>query len=367
MNKIQQNTKLFSKAIVELFGSSLDHLSHNPAFALFLAKAYFEQKKAALLREDVAAKGISAPALMIASVTKNCNLSCAGCYAKAHERVFAPELTTQEWKSIFSQAQKLGISLILIAGGEPFSREDLLDILRDFPHIIFPVFTNGLLLNDTQISKLSHLQHVIPLVSIEGFDENTDCRRGKNVYASALEVFAKMRVEKKFFGVSITATRENFTEITAECFIRELIDKGAGLFVFVEYAPIDEKTQHLVLLPEQRDELLKLEKRFHKDFGKLAVVFPGDEEKYGGCMAAGRGFFHVSAEGYLEPCPFAPFSQHKLPQISLAEALSSEFFATIRANHDKLTENGGGCALWNNREWVKAVLNVLPKNSPENQ
>ncbi len=73
-------------------------------------------------------------------------------------------------------------------------------------------------------------------------------------------------------------------------------------------------------------------------------------------MAGGRGFVHVSPEGRLEPCPFSPFSDVSLKEMSLKEALQSKLLRTIRENSDQLDESKGGCALWEKRDWVASLL-----------
>jgi MoaA/NifB/PqqE/SkfB family radical SAM enzyme len=85
---------------------------------------------------------------------------------------------------------------------------------------------------------------------------------------------------------------------------------------------------------------------------RLFVSLPGDEEQYGGCLAAGRGFIHINPSGHLEPCPFAPFSDADLTKMSLKQALGSDFLRIIRENAGKLKESQGGCTLWENRAWV---------------
>jgi MoaA/NifB/PqqE/SkfB family radical SAM enzyme len=77
---------------------------------------------------------------------------------------------------------------------------------------------------------------------------------------------------------------------------------------------------------------------------------------YGGCLAAGRGFIHISADGRVEPCPFAPYSDTNLKAASLKEALKSEFLETIRNSDEHLHEEEGGCALWNKRDWVRSLI-----------
>jgi MoaA/NifB/PqqE/SkfB family radical SAM enzyme len=129
------------------------------------------------------------------------------------------------------------------------------------------------------------------------------------------------------------------------------------LFFLVEYVPVTEEKEYMALDKIQRIILLQHIKNFRKIHPAIFIGFPGDEEQYGGCLAAGRGFVHVSSDGFLEPCPFAPFSDSDLKKLSLKEALSSEMLKDIRGNHGFLSESAGGCALWANREWVKSLQN----------
>jgi len=117
----------------------------------------------------------------------------------------------------------------------------------------------------------------------------------------------------------------------------------------------------LCLLPEQKASLEKDLEAIQKEIGSFLVALPGDEEMYGGCLAAGRGFLHVSSDGRLEACPFAPYSDVSLKNMSLEDALRSPLMRKIRENHGMLTESRGGCALWENREWVEQVQKEASK------
>lgn len=91
------------------------------------------------------------------------------------------ELYTDKIINILNQAKELGISFIVVAGGEPFVRKDFLKIIKTFPELIFLVFTNGLLIDDILLEKIKSRKNVVPLISIEGYSEQTDYRRGEGV------------------------------------------------------------------------------------------------------------------------------------------------------------------------------------------
>ena len=87
-------------------------------------------------------------------------------------------MSTGRWMEVFCEANELGVSIILLAGGEPFLHQEIFKITRGFREIIFPVFTNGLLLNEEIVMELKKQKNVIPVISIEGFEKETDDRRG---------------------------------------------------------------------------------------------------------------------------------------------------------------------------------------------
>ena len=125
---------------------------------------------------------------------------------------------------------------------------------------------------------------------------------------------------------------------------------------FVEYVPMTPDTEDLVLTPEQKKALQVVLSEYNRKFPALFLGFPGDEETYGGCLAAGRGFVHVSPSGDLEPCPAAPYSDANLTSVSLEEALASRLLCRLREKPEYLTETTGGCALRANPAWVEDLV-----------
>jgi MoaA/NifB/PqqE/SkfB family radical SAM enzyme len=158
-----------------------------------------------------------------------------------------------------------------------------------------------------------------------------------------------------FFGTSITVTNENLESVTSDEYVAEIKGKGGRLFFFVEYVPIKEGTEVLVPDQIQREALIERTKVLRSEKKGLFIAFPGDEDLFGGCLSAGRGFAHINPFGHLEPCPFAPYHDVDLKDMSLKEALNSRFLREIRSNREMLSEVNGGCALWIHRDWVRSL------------
>ena len=350
--------KILNQSLNVFFKDALRVTLKDPKQAYYFLQTIKRQQKAARVRAKLEQEGINVPPIMIFSITNRCNLHCKGCYHLALHQSSRPEMSEDKLRSIFAEAKDLGISFMAIAGGEPLVRQDFLYITRDFPEIIFLVFTNGLLIDDDLLAKLKGQRNFIPVISLEGWQENTDGRRGKGVYEHLQRIIEKIKGIGLFWSVSITVTRSNFTNITDHQFIKFLTDLGCKLFFFVEYTPITEGTEDWVITDEQRAILLTLRDSFRSEFSALFIAVPGDEEEIGGCLSAGRGFIHVNAEGDVEPCPLAPYSDTNLMDSSLKDALQSEFLRAIRQNPEQLSETEGGCALWAKREWVRSLFHT---------
>lgn len=348
--------EFMDKSIFALFKDALLLSLKNPGQFMFVLRALQFQKAAARRRSAHENKGIHVPPFMIASITHRCNLRCAGCYSQAIHKETAKELDAAKLTAILAEARDLGVSIVLLAGGEPLMRrEQVIEVTAAFPELIFPMFTNGMLIDEKLLKELKNHKNVVPVISIEGYEEDTDRRRGAGVHQYLMDKFRKMRRMGLFYGTSITLTRSNFDTVTDSRFLKGLIDQGCRLFFFIDYVPVREGTDDWVLSREQQEQIPMLTTRLRQQLPGLFIAFPGDEEALGGCLAAGRGFIHISPEGNVEPCPFSPFSDTSLHDKSLTEALNSELLKTIRQNHNMLTETKGGCALWENREWVESL------------
>jgi len=265
-------------------------------------------------------------------------------------------MDAKKLRSIIAEANELGISFIVIAGGEPLTRPEILDITQAFPKITFLVFTNGLLITDETSKRLAKQRNFVPVLSIEGREEETDERRGIGIYQRLQRTIENLQRQSIFWSVSLTITRDNYSTVTDEKFVKYLVDHGCKLFFFVEYIPVSKDTEYRVITNEQRKNLMAIRDSLRSRLSALFIAIPGDEEEIGGCLSAGRGFVHISATGDVEPCPFVPYSDTNIRVVSLKEALMSEFLKNIRENRIQFDKEKGGCTLWQQREWIKSII-----------
>jgi MoaA/NifB/PqqE/SkfB family radical SAM enzyme len=314
------------------------------------------QKQAAKTRANWEEKGVHIPPIIIYSITNRCNLNCKGCFHWALHEAGDIEMSDEELRNTIAEAKGIGVSIMVIGGGEPMMRPEIIDITSEFPEVIFLVFTNGLLLDEEKLDRIQKNRNFVPVISLEGNRAGTDFRRGEGVYAGLEKIIRKLKKRNIFWSVSLTLTRLNYDTIMDSDFVGNLVDQGCKLMFFVEYTPITAGTEDWLISDDQRENLIVKRNEFRKKYPALFIAVPGDEEEIGGCLSAGRGFIHINPLGDVEPCPFAPYSDTNLRDATLIEALQSDFLKEIRNNHDHLSETEGGCALWVERKWVQSVF-----------
>ncbi len=352
-----------SKSIDQLIADVLKASLKNPKESAFFIKYRGENARNEKTRQTYENKGVHIPPFLISSITTDCNLFCKGCYARANglcaQAPKAEPLSVHEWRNIFAQASLLGVSFMLLAGGEPLLRRDVIASAGNVGSILFPVFTNGTLLDDAYLDLFDKNRNLIPILSIEGDGEKTDERRGAGTFATVFAAMQKLNKRGILFGTSLTVTSQNVSELTSRTFLDSLVSCGSKLAFYISFVPVEKGTEHLAQTELQRMQLEQTLAALRISYPKLIFLsFPGDEKMAGGCLAAGRGFFHINAQGDAEACPFAPYSDRSLKTHSLLDVLKSPFFKKLKDAELVGGEHDGGCTLFEHEEQVKELLGV---------
>lgn len=333
----------------------------NPKESAYMAKFALATKAASKKRAKLEAEGEHIPPFLIASITSSCNLHCAGCYSRCNDATQDTEpvaqLSDDEWLRVFDEASDLGVSFILLAGGEPLLRKGVIEAAGKKQDILFPIFTNGTYMADKYFDMFDRNRNLVPIMSIEGKKEATDTRRGEGVYDKLVSNMDELNRRGLIYGASVTVTTENLKDVSSEEFIGMLSSKGCKAVIFVEFVPVTEDSKHLAPGDEDREYLKKEIMRLRTDHPEMVFVsFPGDEKSSGGCIAAGRGFFHINSHGGAEPCPFSPYSDINVKDTSLREAMNSRLFRALQQEGVLLDDHDGGCVLYEKRKEVEALL-----------
>ncbi len=279
-------------------------------------------------------EGFYPPSTVVISPTMKCNLSCYGCYAGDYDGSL--ELTLEEIDSIMMQMKEMGIYFAVISGGEPFFKKDIFEIFRKHSDMVFLVFTHGGLIDEAMVEKLIEVGNVMPAFSLEGYEKETDERRGPGHFRKVMRAMDMMREAGLSFCGSFTQTSHNTDIITSDGYMDMLVEKGCFALWLFSYVPVGRNPDlSLMPTPEQRDLMRRRTVEFRATKPMVMVDFWNDGPIISGCIAGGRKYIHINANGDIEPCVFCHFAVDNIRRTALKDALNSPFFRTIRETQGK--------------------------------
>jgi len=297
--------------------------------------------------------GFKPPAFVTISPTKNCNLQCIGCYANSfrssRERLDFDIVT----RVVREQKELWNSHFTVISGGEPLvyksQGKTIFDLAREHSDTFFLTYTNGTLINEEMAQKFAEAGNITPAISVEGFEEETDKRRGKGVHQKILRAFENLTKAGVPYGISITATRHNADIIMSDEFIDYYFNQHGVLYGWIfQYMPIGRSfTLDLMVTPQQRLEMYLKTWQLIREKGIFMADFWNCGAVSSGCISAGKpgGYFYIDWNGNVMPCVFNPYKVDNIVEIyqqggNLNTVLFSSFFKGIREWQQEYALNG---------------------------
>ncbi|MER2054241.1 MAG: radical SAM protein [Clostridia bacterium] len=271
------------------------------------------------------------PWAILLDPTSACNLHCIGCWAAEYGNKL--NLTYEELDSIITQGKEMGVYVFLFTGGEPLVRkDDIIRLCEKHNDCVFSSFTNGTLIDEKFADEMLRVKNFMPAISLEGMEEATDSRRGKGTFKKVIRAMDLLRERKLLYGVSSCYTSINYDSITSEEYYDMLIEKGAYFIWYFHYLPVgNDAAPELLPTPEQRELVYRRIREYRRKKPLFAIDFQNDGEFVGGCIAGGRRYFHINANGDMDPCAFIHYSDSNIREKTLLEGLRSPLF---QAYHD---------------------------------
>lgn len=270
--------------------------------------------------------GCNIPWALLIDPTSACNLNCTGCWAAEYGNKLSMSYETLD--GIIRQGKELGTYFYLYSGGEPLVRKaDIIRLCEAHPDCQFGAFTNGTLIDEAFAEDMLRVKNFIPAISVEGFESDTDFRRGEGTFAKVEEAMAILKARRLPFGISCCYTSKNVGMIGSEEYFDQMIDWGAKFCWFFTYMPVgNEAVPELMVSAEQRAFMYHQIRTFRETKPLFTLDFWNDGEFAGGCIAGGRRYFHINANGDMEPCAFIHYSDSNIYENTLLEALQSPLF-----------------------------------------
>ena len=296
------------------------------------------------------------PWAILLDPTSACNLHCTGCWAAEYGHSLNLSLETID--SIIRQGKEMGTYMYIYTGGEPLVRKkDLIKICEMHPDCEFLSFTNGTLIDEEFCQEMLRVKNFVPAISLEGFEDANDSRRGEGIYDKVQHAMALLKQHKLPFGISTCYTSRNYADISSERFFDMIIESGALFIWFFHYMPVgNDAVTELLPTPEQRETVYRRIREFRSKKAIFSMDFQNDAEYVGGCIAGGRRYLHINAKGDVEPCVFIHYSNVNIHDVSLLDALRSPLF---QAYHDNQPFNDNmlrPCPMLENPEILRRLV-----------
>jgi MoaA/NifB/PqqE/SkfB family radical SAM enzyme len=333
----------------------------SPRRMLFLLRVAWRlwQAKHRRVRHERQIDGL-VPSVVAISPTMRCNYNCVGCYSRG--RRTDNELTTDELDNLLTEAEELGVLTVVVTGGEPLLRQDMLGLMARHRRLLFVPITNGSLLTLETARRIARSGNVILLVSIEGFPSDTDERRRSTAHETAIQAFQCLRDARACFGFAATNTTGNTSHLGTDAFVDQMVALGCSVGYFIEYVPCGPNPRPDWTLDEAARAAFRqrvLDLRRHKPI--VLIQFPHDE--YGEdnrCSAAGQKSLHINSQGDVEPCPFMPIACDNIRQGGLLAACQSPFLRAIRQHPTLLQRQRFACSMFEHRAEIQALARQFP-------
>ena len=320
------------------------------------------------IQDDIANReNCNVPWAVLLDPTSACNLHCTGCWAAEYGNKL--NLTLEDIDSIIRQGKELGIYMYIYTGGEPLVRKaDLMKLCEMHPDCEFLAFTNATLIDEDFCRDMLRVKNFVPAISLEGFEEANDSRRGPGVYDKVTDAMKLLQRHGLPFGISACYTSVNYDDISSEKFYDHMIDLGALFVWFFHYMPVgNDAVPALMPTPEQRETVYRRIRAFRESKAIFSLDFQNDAEYIGGCIAGGRHYLHINANGDVDPCVFIHYSNCNIHTSTLMEALKSPLF---QAYHDNQPFNDNmlrPCPMLENPELLQKMVRETGAHSTDLQ
>jgi len=351
--RMQDENDPWSKAIHQFFKTVNPKMQRKFAVNFFLNSVVFGIAKKNELQEEL---GVRIPWTILMDPTAKCNLKCTGCWAAEYDQ--RNDMSLETLDRIICEGKELGIYVYLYSGGEPTVRkDDLIELANRHQDCFFLAFTNGTLIDEDFADKIAEVGNLTFAFSVEGDEEATDFRRGQGTYQGVTRAMRLLQERGVFFGVSTCYHHYNYEEIGSEKFTDDMLDLGAYFMWLFTYMPIGKDANlDLVARPEERAFMYDRVRDMRTRKPMFFMDFWNDAEYVDGCIAGGRNYFHINANGDVEPCAFVHYSDTNIKDVSLVEALGSPLFKAYAARQPFNCNHLRPCPILDNPVNIKDMV-----------
>ena len=362
LDKVREYVKNPENRWVKFINRVIDETDRNYAKKMLLNlgyEAFFRGTK--MIRANREKYHCNIPWLILFDPTDACNMHCVGCWSGTYGHKH--NLTFEEMDKIVTEGKELGTYLYMMTGGEPMVRKnDIFKLAEKHNDCFFGLYSNSTLIDEEVCKKVQKLGNITFMLSIEGTPDTNDSRRGEGHYQAVMKAMDLLKKYGIVFGTSICYTKANIEAVTDTKFIEFIAEKGARFGFFFHFMPVgNNAVPELMPTFEQRKKMIdkiRWIRTGDNNLGFFPMDFQNDGEFVGGCIAGGRNYFHINANGDAEPCVFIHFSNTNIHEHHILEMLQSPLFMAYHEGQPFNRNHLRPCPMLENPELLREMVDA---------
>ncbi len=228
------------------------------------------------IEESETREGCNIPWAILMDPTAACNLKCTGCWAAEYDKTAF--LSYEVLDRIITEGKEVGIHMYLYSGGEPLMRKnDIIKLAYKHQDCAFLSFTNATLIDEEFAKEVQRVGNLSFAISIEGFEIETDLRRGNGTYQKVLNAMDILKKYGIIYGFSTCYHRLNTEVIGSEGYIDFMLEKGCLFGWYFTYLPIGKNAHNsLLAMPAQRAYMYDQVRKFRQTKPIFLIDFWND-------------------------------------------------------------------------------------------
>ena len=235
-------------------------------------------------------------------ITKKCNKNCKHCYSYSRGQKISMK---NEMLNLIVNFARKKYKHIFLTGGEPTLDNRVFTLAKNYPDMMFFMFTNSSLITDEYAKKLSNFGNLVPLLSIDGSNEQIlDCFKGKNSYKKIMKAIEHLNKNNVSWGFISMVTEKNAKDVLNPKFIRKMKRKGAFIARFLEYIPAGPKARKDLILSGETYYLLEKRKKEIIESGEIYIQDTSQKK----CT----GLLSFDVFGNIKNCVFFHYSKYNV-------------------------------------------------------
>ncbi len=362
LDKVREYVKNPENRWVKFINRVIDETDRNYAKKMLLNlgyEAFFRGTK--MIRANREKYQCNIPWLILFDPTDACNMHCVGCWSGTYGHKH--NLTFEEMDKIVTEGKELGTYLYMMTGGEPMVRKnDIFKLAEKHNDCFFGLYSNSTLIDEEVCKKVQKLGNITFMLSIEGTPDTNDSRRGEGHYQAVMKAMDLLKKYGIVFGTSICYTKANIEAVTDTKFIEFIAEKGARFGFFFHFMPVgNNAVPELMPTFEQRKKMIdkiRWIRTGDNNLGFFPMDFQNDGEFVGGCIAGGRNYFHINANGDAEPCVFIHFSNTNIHEHHILEMLQSPLFMAYHEGQPFNRNHLRPCPMLENPQLLREMVDA---------